>query len=114
LRIFDRIREELTGFVGGLAELHVRRLALTPAQISDLDLPTRPGKEKDPNMAEFTRRFGNRCVELDAIPPNTLRDMVRTKLESHMDPDHLSRLKLAEREERRGLRNIQNLIGGAA
>ncbi len=114
LRIFDRIKAELTGFVGDSAELHVRRLALTPAQIADLNLPTRPGKEKDPNMAEFARRFGNRCVELDAIPPNTLRDMVRTKLESHMDPDHLSRLKLAEREERRGLRNLQDLIGGAA
>ncbi len=114
LRIFDSIKAELTGFVGDSAELHVRRLALTPAQIADLNLPTRPGKEKDPNMAEFARRFGNRCVELDAIPPNTLRDMVRTKLESHMDPDHLSRLKLAEREERRGLRNLQDLIGGAA
>lgn len=114
LRIFDRIKAELTGFVGVAAELHVRRLALTPAQITDLDLPTRPGKEKDPNMAEFARKFGNRCVELDAIPPNTLRSMARTKLESHLDPEHLSRLKLAEGEERRGLRNIQNLIGGVA
>lgn len=114
LRIFDRIRQELTGFVGEKAEVHVRRLALTPHQIAELELPTRPGKEKDPNMAEFTRRFGNRCVELDAIPPNTLRSMVRTKLESHMDPEKLSRMKLAEREERRGLRNLQNLIGGAA
>lgn len=114
LRIYGRIKEELTGFVGDQAEVHVRRLALTPHQIDVLGLPTRPGKEKDPNMAEFTRRYGNRCVELDAIPPNTLRSMVRTKLESHMDPEKLSRLKLAEREERRGLRNIQNLIGGAA
>jgi hypothetical protein len=114
LRIFGRIREELTGFVGDSAEVHVRRLALTPAQITDLALPTRPGKEKDPNMAAFARRFGNRCVELDAIPPNTLRGMVRAKLESHMDPGHLLRLKLVEREERRGLRNLQELIGGAA
>lgn len=114
LRIFDRIKAELTGFIGDAAELHVRRLALTPGQITELNLPTRPGKEKDPNMAEFARKFGNRCVELDAIPPNTLRSMARTKLESHMDPEHLSRLKLAENEERRGLRNIQNLIGGAA
>ena len=114
LRIFDRIKAELIGFVGDSAELHVRRLALTPFQIADLDLPTRPGKEKDPNMAEIARRFGNRCVELDAIPPKTLRGMVQAKLESHMDPDVLSRMKLAETEERRGLRNIQKLIGGAA
>jgi hypothetical protein len=114
LRIFDRIKHELTGFVGDAADLFVRRLALTPHQISLYDLPTRPGKEKDPNAAEFKRRFGDRCVELDAIPPNIVRALVRDRLESHMDSEYLGRLKLAEKEERRGLRDIQNLIGGAA
>jgi hypothetical protein len=114
LRIFDRIKQELTGFVGGAANLFVRRLALTPHQIELYDLPTRPGKEKDPNAGEFKRRFGDRCVELDAIPPNILRSLVRERLESHMDSEYLRRLKLAEKEERRGLRDIQNLIGGAA
>jgi hypothetical protein len=114
LRIFDRIKEELIGFVGDAADLHVRRLALTPYQIDLYDLPTRPGKVKDPNAADFARRFGDRCVELDAMPPNTLRGLVRECLEAHMDPDYLQRLKLAEREERRGLLEIQNLLEGAA
>jgi len=114
LRIFDRIEQELIGFVGDAADLHVRRLALTPYQIEAYGLPTRPGKEKDPNAADFARRFGDRCVELDAMPPNTLRGLVRECLEAHMDPVFLQRLKLAEREERRGLREIQNLLGGAA
>ena len=113
LRIFDRIKEELTTFVDGAAELSVRRLALTPYQVQLYDLPTRPGKEKEPNAAEFKRVWGD-CVELDAMPPNTLRGLVRECLEAHMDPDFLQRLKLAEREERRGLREIQNLLGGAA
>jgi hypothetical protein len=113
LRIFDRIKEELTTFVDGAAELTVRRLALTPYQVRLYDLPTRPGKEKDPNAAEFKRRWGD-CVELDAMPPNTLRSLVGKTLEGHMDPEYLRRLKLAEREERQGLRDIQDLIGGAA
>lgn len=113
LRIFDRIKQELTDFVDGAAELHVRRLALTPYQVGLYDLPTRPGKEKDPNAAEFKRRWGD-CVELDAMPPNTLRGLVREKLEGHMDAEYLRQLKLAEREEREGLREIQNLLGGAA
>ena len=113
-RIFDRIKEELVGFVGDAADLYVRRLALTPYQIELHDLPTRPGKEKDPNAAEFARRFGDRCVELDAMPPNTLRGLVRQCLESHMDPQYLRRLKLAEQQERRGLRQLQDLLGGAA
>jgi hypothetical protein len=114
LRIFDRIKQEFIGFVGDAADLHVRRLALTPYQIDLYDLPTRPGKEKDPNAADFARRYGDRCVELDAMPPNTLRGLVCECLESHMDPDFLQRLKLAEEEERRGLREIESLLGGAA
>jgi hypothetical protein len=113
LRIFDRIKEELTNFVDGAADLTVRRLALTPYQVGLYDLPTRPGKEKDPNAAVFNRMWGD-CVELDAMPPNTLRALIREKLESHINPEYLRQLKLAEREERQGLRDIQDLIGGAA
>jgi len=114
LRIFDRIKEELVGFVGNATDLYVRRLALTPYQIELYDLPTRPGKEKDPNASEFARRFGDRCVELDAMPPNTLRGLVRECLESHMDSQYLHRLKLTEQHERRGLRQLQDLLAGAA
>lgn len=113
-RIFDRIKQELTDFVGDAAQLHIRRLALTPYQVQLYNLPTRPGKERDPQAADFERRFGGGCVELDAIPPNTLRSLVREKLESHMDPEYLRQLKFAEQEERRGLREIQDLIGGVA
>lgn len=113
LRIFDRIKQELTDFVGDVAELHIRRLALTPYQVRLYDLPTRPGKEKDPNAAEFKSRWGD-CVELDAMPPNTLRGLIREKLESHMDAERLRQLKLAENEERAGLRQIQDLWGGVA
>jgi hypothetical protein len=31
-----------------------------------------------------------------------------------MDPEYLRQLKFAEQEERRGLREIQDLIGGVA
>jgi hypothetical protein len=113
LRIYDRIKHELIGFVGDAADLYVRSLALTPHQIEIYDLPTRPGKDKDPNAAEFARRFGDRCVELDAMPPNALRGLVRECLEAHMDAEYLRRLKLAEQEERRGLCQLQNLLGGA-
>jgi hypothetical protein len=113
LRIFDRIKEELRNFVDGAADLTVRRLALTPYQVGLYDLPTRPGKEKDPNAAAFNRMWGD-CVELDAMPPNTLRALIREKLENHINPEYLRQLKLAEREERQGLRDIQDLIGGAA
>lgn len=44
---------------------------------------------------------------------NQLRALVREYLESHMDQRKLRALKLAE-EERRGLAQIDKLLGGAA
>ena len=113
LRIFDRIRRELRDFVDGQVDLYVRRIAVEPWQIERYDLPTRPGKRKDPNAAEFVEKYGDACVELDAISPPLLRQLVAKHIESHMAPDQLRALKLVEEEEREGLRSIQDLIGGA-
>lgn len=112
-RIFDRIEHELEGFVGGAAPLTVSRMAVTKDQVEAFDLPTRPGKEKDPQREKFEREHGAGCVELDAMPPNLLRGIVRGVLTNHMDPDRLAMLKLAEAQERDGLRKMEDLIRGA-
>jgi ribosomal protein S10 len=113
-RIFDRIDRELKDFVGDEVELCIERIAVTPEQIEKYQLPTRPVKEKDPQRAKFEREHGTGCVELDAMTPEVLRSLIRGRLESHMTPDQLQALKLAEHEERDGLRGIQDLLGGAA
>lgn len=111
-RIFDRIDRELKDFVGDEVELRIERIAVTPEQIERHQLPTRPVKDKDPQRAKFEREHGTGCVELDAMTPEVLRSLVRGHLEGHMDPGQLQALKLAEAEERNGLRSIQDLIGG--
>ena len=111
LRIFDRVRRELEGFAPD-AQLRVERIAVTPEQIAEHGLPTRPGKGKDPQADGFAREHGEGCVELDAMPPGTLRSLVRASIERHMDPERLRVMKMAEREERDLLRNVWS--GGAA
>ncbi len=113
-RIFDRVKHELEGFVGDEVRLTVERVAVSRSQIEEFDLPTRPGKEKDPQRAKFEREHGLGCVELDAMPPDVLRGLIRGRLEGHMDANRLATLKLAERHERQGLRSLQDLIGGVA
>ena len=49
---------------------------------------------------------GTGSVELDAIPPATLRALVREGIERHMDPGRLHILKLAEEQERDLLRAV--------
>jgi hypothetical protein len=62
----------------GLAPLTARHgiefhnVALTLDQIRDMNLPTRPTKQSDPRSGSF----GDESVELDAIEPDVLRQMV--------------------------------------
>ena len=81
-------------------EVTVERLAVTREQIDLYGLPTRPTKQTDTRAAAFMRAHGTGSVELDAIPPETLRWLVRGRIERHMDARKLEVLKLAEREEK--------------
>jgi hypothetical protein len=74
--------------------------AVTESQIEQMQLQTRPAKKSDPRAA----RHGNIAVELDAIPPVQLRQMVREVVESHIDPVALNSERILEQHER-------NLIG---
>jgi hypothetical protein len=87
-------------------EVHVERLAVTRRQIDDYGLPTRPTKRTDSRAAGFMAEHGTDSVELDAIPPEALRVLVRESIEVYMDPDKLRVMKLAEQQERDLLREV--------
>ena len=55
------------------ADIFFDRLAVTPGQIADWDLPIRPMKTSDTRA----KGFGDTSVELDAIEPNRLRRIVQ-------------------------------------
>ena len=85
------------------AEIHFERLAATVEQIETMRLPTRPTKHSDSRATKFETQFGQGSVELDAIHPDALRDIVRGAIERHVDFHQLKILKTAEAEERRAL-----------
>jgi hypothetical protein len=76
-------------------------VALTEEQIEIYHLPTRPTK-RDGN--KHAHGFVGDSVELDALPPHTLRDMVREVIERHVSPTATMGLRLAEDSERELLR----------
>jgi hypothetical protein len=78
------------------AEVHFCRLAITRAQIADLALPTRPTKMSDSR----SRGFGAISVELDAMPPDTLRALVEDALRSHIPDEAFEGMQLTESRER--------------
>src|SRR5262249_24048740 len=70
------------------AEIRFVRVAVTPEQIRELQLPTRPTKTTDSRA----KNFDGESVEVDAIEPDVLRQMVRDCIENHIDPEALARL----------------------
>lgn len=83
-------------------ELTVQRIAVTPEQIADLSLPTRPTKKSDSRA----KNFEGESVELDAIPAGTLRAMVREAIERHVDYDLLRQTRAVEKLERGTLEHL--------
>src|SRR5688500_10566770 len=58
------------------ANAYVYRLALNPTQVAEYRLPTRPGKATDSRQARFAAQYGDASVELDALPPDVLTELV--------------------------------------
>jgi hypothetical protein len=65
-------------------------------------LPTRPTKLTDSRAGQFR----GDSVEVDAIPQATLRDLVRSAIQDHIDEDALHRLEQIEAEEKATLGGI--------
>lgn len=65
------------------AQIIFERLAVTPEQIVAWNLPTRPTKASDSRA----KGFGEISVELDAIEPNLLRQIVQDAIERHLPKD---------------------------
>jgi hypothetical protein len=78
------------------AEIHFERVAVTEQQIEQWNLPTRPTKASDTR----SRTFGDISVELDAIPPGTLRALVELVIQRHLPERQFEILKAAEESER--------------
>lgn len=83
-------------------------LGLTYDQVTKMRLPTRPAKRNTKADQRWPYEF---AAELDAIPPDDLRDLVRWAIERHLPADELERLKEIEAAERD---TLMKFIGRAA
>ena len=86
------------------AEIYFERSAVTPGQIAQWDLPTRPTKTTDSR----SKTFGNISVELDAIPPAELRGLVEDVISQHMPAHQFRILKEVEASEREIIMRLVN------
>lgn len=102
-RDFER---KVRGFAPA-ADLTFERIAVTPEQIVQWDLPTRPTKKSDTRSAGFV----GESVEVDAIPAERLRTLVEAAITQHIDEDQFRLTTSVEQSERAILTSI---VGGGA
>jgi hypothetical protein len=96
------LREKLDRFAEGKPfVVCFEQIAVTEEQIADWRLPTHPPKRKSAADRRWPYSF---ACEPDAIPADTLRDLVRFHIEQHLPRSQLEVLKVAEQSERKLLR----------
>ena len=86
------------------AEVGLVRIALTPEQIAEHNLPPAPAKVTDSRTPAFVAEHGSGTVELDALPPDVLRALIRQAIQGEIsDPDAWQEQADQETEDREAL-----------
>lgn len=97
LSIYDSIKNRLNAF--GVS-INCERIALTQEQIEEYNLPSDPGKQSDPNYDKFVALYGDDLVvELDSLPPDILRDIIKEAITKNIDSGLLVQVQQMETEE---------------
>jgi hypothetical protein len=96
--ILGNIEDRLRQFAPNV-DFTFERLAVTPAQIKSMSLPTRPTKGSDTRR----RTFKGQSVEVDTIPPSVLRDLLRAAILSQRDEERYAQCLRAQAKDRREL-----------
>jgi hypothetical protein len=89
--------ERLSDYSGGV-DFQFIRVALVESDI--VGLPPNPTKSADTRAAKYVARYGDRCWELDALPPDQLKSRVREAIARYIDPDRWAKDEARLREER--------------
>jgi hypothetical protein len=96
--MFVAILEDIEAFTHDLGgNVTFTRLAVTPDQIQQYDLPTAPKKSND------KRAFRGRTCQAEALAPDVFADILRTAIEQRVDRRIYERVLRQERAVRRGL-----------
>jgi hypothetical protein len=82
----------------------ITRVAVTPEQVREYDLPPMPGKATDPRARGFAARHGELVqVEVEALDPNDLRALLDNTLSPFWDEGIYQAVVERERRERERL-----------
>jgi len=85
------INEELEPY-----NIRVERVALTWRQVKKYNLPPMVPKKSDPRTRKFVKKYGRVAVELDALHPKILRELIRKSILKYMDVEKRMQVEVSE------------------
>jgi len=101
----EDIDRDFTERTGCWAE--IVRVALNAEQVQEYGLPPNPGKATDSRAAAFVARHGELVqVEIDALPPETLRSLFQTAIAEFWEASPYDRVRTREQDDRAELRRV--------
>lgn len=111
LKIEEDLCKRLIGF--GAAAEEWTRIAVTEDDFRNRNLLGFPVKKNGAAAywQPYIERYGDRCVEVDAISANEIRDRVESAILRHVDQDEWQTLKLIEAEEKKDLLSQIKILG---
>lgn len=105
--IFEAMAADAAAFVEAdrliqTLRIDAERVALTPDQVVDYELPTAPAKASDGR----SRRWKGETCQLEALPPDQLAEIVEDAIRARVDHGCLQRQIDAERQDVAELRGL--------
>lgn len=97
------IRERLELFG---ANVDVRKLALTMAQIREYEPPPNPAKVTDSRFAAYSAKHGDESWEVDALDPTTLAGIITDAFAETIDVEKMDAVKAKEEADKKRLTKL--------
>jgi hypothetical protein len=106
LEIEESLRTKLETF--SERKISWKRLPVTGRQFRRRELLGFPVKDtvSGQRPQRYIGSFGNRCVEVDALEPNEIRELVKAAIERHIDQGEWRKLQETERLEKQTVRDL--------
>jgi hypothetical protein len=100
------IQERLSMFAGGWVT--VERIALNMDQVEQWDPPPNPAKQTDARFIEYQALYGDDSWELDALPPDTLHNLIVDRVKEERDEDLWAEAEARQERERAQLQRVSD------
>jgi hypothetical protein len=88
----------------GAEDVVIEKVSLTKKQVVDWKLPYDFAKVGDSRSKKFIEVNGDMCVELDAVPPDALRELIKDAILKNIDVDIWQKNREFHEEERAKIR----------